>query len=359
MKKTYAGILSLALAVILILGLVPMDAQADSLGVCFTAVNDQVLGLNLMPAFLSDGPYVPWTVFSSLGVSADYFQSQGIAMLYSNSVQIMFDMNEGTCYDSSGITYPISAVNLYGTIYVPARTGAIFGLSYSYIPGIGNGDVIRIKNGAEVLSDSVFIDAAGDTMKSIYASYYGTAEPLPSPSPSIPAESEEPAVEEGEVRLSFAGLPDSELLDLLSEYKAPACFFLTAEEADSDGDIVRRIVGEGHSLGIYAGSEAEIDEARMVIFSQAFIRPFLVTGPDPDVLEDAAGDLALAVYVPTRVIGADTTDPSTISLSLPRDGSASDFLIHCGDGTARLISSVLGYMASTGYTAAALLETTV
>lgn len=356
MKKTYAGILSLALAIVLVFCLVPMDAQADSLGVCFTAVNDQVLGLNLMPAFLSDGPYVPWTVFGSFGVSADYFQSQGIAMLYSNTIQIMFDMNEGTCYDSGGITYPISAVSLYGTIYVPARTGAIFGLSYSHIPGIGNGDVIRIKNGAEALGDSAFIDAAGEMMKSIYASYYGTADPSPSPSVSPPATSDDPTVDEGEIRLCFAGMPDSELLDLLSEYRVPACFFLTADEADSDGGMVRRIVGEGHSLGIYARNEAEISEARQLIFSQAFFRPFLVTGPDPEALEEAAGEMALALYYPESEIGAEVSDPSVINLRLPIDGSAGDILLHCGDGTAQLISSVLSYMASTGHTAAALRE---
>lgn len=357
MKKTGRIFFVILLATALVVCALPVTAGADSTGVCFTAVDDNILDLSLMPIFVGGSPYVPWTVFGSLGVSTSYFDSVNTAMLFVGSNQIMFDLNEGTCYDANGMLYPLSAVSRYGNIYVPAWTGSIFGLSYSYISGIGNGDVVRIKSGSQVLTDSGFIDAAATKMKSMYNAYYGT--PEPATTPAEPQDSDKPESDGGSVMLSFAGLPDARLLDTLKNYGVRCCFFLTAEQAQEDGDILRRTFGEGHSLGVYFTTGEELEEGARAIQRAVFMRPTLATGPEDEDALNAARDNGFALYLPEKTVDSKLSDPSVISLSLPTDGTGCNMLIACGENTVKLIGSVLGYMATNKYTPVCLKETDI
>ncbi len=63
---------------------------------------------------------------------------------------------------------------------------------------------------------------------------------------------------EREVALTFDDGPDADMtpraLDLLREFNARATFFIIGEKASEYPDIVRRIVAEGHSIGIHSYS---------------------------------------------------------------------------------------------------------
>lgn len=351
MHKSVKKALALILAVVITLGAVTLPAAADETGICFTAVDDKVLDLSLMPVFVGGNPYLPWTVFNYFGVSTSYFSSVNTALLSYGNTQIMFDLNEGTCYDANNNYYPLSGVSMYGTIYVPAWTGSIFGLSYSYINGIGTGDVVRVKSGGQVLSDSQFIDAAYSTMKTMYNSSYG-AQMTP-----VPEESAEPDISGGSVALCFAGAPTAELLDVFKNYGAAASFFVTEEQARLSGDLLRRAFCEGHSLGVFCTSEKEQESAMEALSRAVFIRPTLATGYADNTQASSGKDKGLAVYSPSRIIYADQTDPSVINLGLSTDGSFSDCLIYVGEHTADLAASVCGYIAANGYTPIALRET--
>ena len=53
-----------------------------------------------------------------------------------------------------------------------------------------------------------------------------------------------------------------ELLTLLESYEARACFFMTDEDMDASPDLVRRILGQGHTVGLLARGEDEAAEWR-------------------------------------------------------------------------------------------------
>lgn len=363
MKRVGRTFLMILLITAFIVCALPIFAGADSTGICFTAVDDNVLDLSLRPVFIGGSPYVPWTVFGSLGITTSYFESENVALLSVGSNQIIFNLNEGTCYDPDGTNYPLSASYRNGTIYVPAWTGIIFGLTYSYISGIGYGDVVRIKSGANVLSDSDLIDAAATLMSSMYNAYFGTPTTEPpkpsSPSPS-PSESDKPEDEEGgNVSLSFIGAPDEALLKTLSGYGVYVCFFLTAEQAEENGDLLRRASGEGHTLGVYCSDEEGLDEACAAIQNAAFVRPTLVTSDNADAIRETAGEKGFALYEPQKVYNSGVDDPSVINLSLPTDGTACNILLTCGENTGKLTSSILGYMAANKYTSVCLRETDI
>jgi len=362
LKKMLKILVTIFLAVTLVVCMLPGFAGADETGICFTAVDDDVLDLSVRPVFVGGSPYVPWTVFGNLGISTTYFDSVNVAMLSMGSSQIMFYLDDGTCYDADGNPYPVSATALNGTVYIPAYTGVIFGLTYSYISGVGAGDVVRIKSGANVLTDSQFIDAAKNKMSSMAIAYFGTPAPAtpvvtPTPTPT-PTESEEPEKKEGgDVVLSFAGLPDGELLDVLKKYNVKTCFFVTAGEASEGGDILRRASGEGHILGVHCNSEDELIEGMEAVQREAFLRPAISIYSEN--VAEAAEQNGVAMYKAGMTVGGDVTDPSVITLSLPTDGKPSSFLVTCGDNTAKMMASVLSYMSANKYTPVALRETNV
>jgi len=268
-----------AILVILVLAPFVQTASADNSGLCYTATNDQLLDIGSMAAYSGGVAYVPAKLFSTFGVYCTYFDSSTTAMLYDSNKQVYFNLSSGKTDDGEGTTYTATAIFKNGQIYVPVSwMCTYFGLYYSIIGGNGYGDILRIKNGAEVLSDSDFLDSAKSILRTRYNEYYGTTTPAsPSPSPTQNGEANNGA----SISLSFIGLPGDELLDSLDNYSAKVCFFVTAEEVKKAPDTIRRICGSGHSIGIYCVSspETECDETAELIFEAAQVRPVLVTSP--------------------------------------------------------------------------------
>ncbi len=255
-------------------------ASADSSGLCFTATNDYLLDLGSMAAFVSGTAYIPAKVFSTFGVYFNYFESESTAVLYNGNKEIFFNLVSGNSYDSANNTQSVSATFKYGQVYVPvAWVCSYFGLSYSYINGNGYGDVVRLKNSKAVLSDSQFLDAATSLMKTRYDEYFGNVTASPTPPATSPTGNETNAKS---ASLCFIGLPSENMLDILDNFSANVCFFITADEAKTSPDTVRRIYGSGHSLGIYctANPETECEAASEIIFEAAQQRPVLITSPD-------------------------------------------------------------------------------
>ena len=281
-------------ALILILVLIAASVQpasADSSGLCFTATNDYLLDLSSKAAFVSGTTYIPAKVFSTYGVYFNYFESTSTAMLYNGNKEIYFDLISGNSYDSSETPQSVSATFQYGQVYVPvAWVCSYFGLNYSYINGNGYGDVVRLKNSKAVLTDSQFLDAATTQMRTKYDEYFGNVTPV-SPTPSSPSPTDNETNTKS-VSLCFIGLPSDSMLDVLDNYSASVGFFITAEEAESSPDTVRRICGSGHSLGIYCETapETECEAASDIIFEASQLRPILITSPA--ALADSCSDYA-------------------------------------------------------------------
>ncbi len=299
-----------------------LTVPARAADVIFTSVNDTVLPLtsDSMPTWSGGTLYVPYTVFDSsvtgisLGLYCNYNRSSGTVMLISLSQILTFDINNGTCVDDiTKQTYSAKAIIRHGKPYVPANMVCnFFHLTSSYT-ALNDGDLVRIKSSRAILSDAKFIDAAGSLISSRLREYNQSLEPEPTqPVPSVPGntvpdpssssapatpsspstttpatpskpnkppatttpEPEKPQEEQPEepvvevpTFLGFRCTTREEIvsfLDMLSGTGTCGAFFLPPQLLESETDLVRRILGTGHSLGIYAPGETE-EETRVLL----------------------------------------------------------------------------------------------
>jgi len=345
----------------LLLVLFIQAALADDSGLCFTATNDKLLGLNFKTEAVSGVSYVPATAFSPF-VSYSYFTSDSVAMLFTANKQIFFNLTNGNSYDSNENYYSVSATIKNGQVYVPVNWVCnYFGLSYSFISGYGYGDVLRIKNGAEVLSDSEFLDAASSLMLKYKNEYYGVMQsPAPSPSPS-PSDDSSIDMKSASASICFIGIPSKEMLDSLDNYSAKVCFFVTSDEVSKSPDIVRRICGSGHSIGIYctASPESECQNTSDMIFDAAQIRPVLITSP-ADLEQSAVAfgnDNGYAYFKPVIEI-SDTIKSSTdITSKLEKLSGYTSILIPLTEKAEDYIPGILHFLSKEKINVLPLLET--
>lgn len=363
MRRKTIKLISCVLAAVLLFAVPISPAQADSSSLCFLAVNDNpVLSISYMPYYIGGRAYVRCDVFRDyFGISYDYFASSNAAMLYSGGTQIIFYLNDGTCYDGNGVDYPISATIQGGVVYVPAQTGQFFGITSSSISGTGTGDLLRMKDGRQVLSDKDYIDASASTILQRYQEYTGgSVNPPSSPSPEV---SESPELNGAQVYLCFVGMPSAELMDALKDYSMSAAFFITADEARDNPDMVRRIAGEGSTVGVYCESEPETvcAEAARAIQEAAFFLPTIMTSSEPDSSEHRqyAAENGYVFYSPSYIIAAETRNSAAITDRLPKTQRKSDFCLFSGDNAQALLPSVLRHLSTNGYVATALLETSL
>lgn len=277
MKKR--RVLRLLLAAVLVLGLFrPVPASAATL--YFTAVNNSVAPLTseTMPFWSGGTLYVPYTIFDaglnsigvSLGLYTSYNRDNRTVTLFNLRQMLIFDLNSGTCWDDmAGTTYISRAIMRGGRPYLALSTVcSCFGLEYSYnqLPGIPQGYLIRIKSGDTVMSDADFIDAARNVINNRLREYTQSLNPAESTDPGVnpstlPNQGGGAVPGQGgpAAYLAFrcetaAGLTD--ILDALRGNGSCAVFFLTPQLLE-EGDLVRRILGGGHSVGILAdGGEA-------------------------------------------------------------------------------------------------------
>lgn len=258
------------LTLVLCLGLfAPMPALAAEL--YFTSVNDNCLPLtaDTMPMRLGGTIYVPYSVFDSRttgvdleGLLSSYNRTNGRTVTLYNLRQILvFDLNTGTCRDDvTGETYSAWAVIRNNRPYVPLdMVCSFFGLSYS-LNAIDQGYLVRIKSSAVVLSDVDFIDAAGDLINRRLREYNQSLTPAVDATPPVPNVPVQPDNSDDEVStdvrtyLAFRCEDVQGAAAILNALDGRRIFglFLLAPQALEDGDLIRRILGTGHSIGILA-----------------------------------------------------------------------------------------------------------
>lgn len=249
MKRT------LCFFLILLIALLPCTAMAADSSVCFIAINDDLLPLTSQAYSQGGQYYVPASVFSRLRIYSSYHAGSSTAELTGSAKQMFFNVETGETYDSNNNYYTSSAIMRGGTVYVPVDfVCRQFGLSWSYIRGDGYGDVCRITDGSNSLSNEIFMTAARPLMVSRYNEYTGS-----SISPNTGNDDVSSA--DSVIFLSFQGLPSSDALTILSGYGIKATFFLTADEIESSPATVRRIIGEGHNVGALCSTSPALEYA--------------------------------------------------------------------------------------------------
>ena len=312
MKKAKRRIFTALLTLVLCLGVLPVPVSAADL--YFTALNERVelLTSDSMPFWYGGTLYVPYSVFDKdlnttqifLGLNVSYnSRTRSTVTIYNLRQQMLtFDLNSGTCMDElTGETYDARAIMRNGKPYLPVATVcAYFGLNWSYtaLSSIPDGYLVRITNSDVVLNDATFIDAAGNTLDARLQQYTqslnsaASTTPAPTPTPTQPVEPQpEEPISPNDIPTYLAVLGRGggglwEALDALDAAGRYALFFLTPQALEEEGDLVRRMLGSGHLVGILAQGEdpdqtrALLERGTAALEAQAHTRTTLAYVPE-------------------------------------------------------------------------------
>lgn len=371
-------LLPFLLALVLAAGLIPSASAAN---LYFTGINDSVAPLTSgsMPCWLSGTLYVPYTVFDanqngvgvSLGLYASYNRTSHVVTIFNLKHMLVFDPNQSTCRDEmTGAVYDGRAIIRNGKPYVPLSVVcSVFGLEYSYSPlnYISQGYLVRIKSADAVLSDTLFIDRARDLINNRLRDYTQSLNPAEA-TPATPSNPTGPTEVDGSsvaAYLAFRCERADELPAILNTLDSAgrfALFFLTPRIIEEERDLVRRILGTGHSIGILApdGEAETLLRGRLALEELTHTRTTLAYVPEGAragleeegwvcweetlLLEpgDSVGGTALANTVLNRL----GTRRRTVCLTLEGNGN-----------TARVLSAFLRQLDSGHYTVAVPMET--
>ena len=371
MKTKLKKALTALLCAALVLALLPAPARALTL----TAVNDTILPVSdsTMPARLGGELYVPYGVFTRLGVAAS--SSDGVLELSGNGVTLSFSPDEGYVYDQNLNSYSTPAYNRNGTVYVPVKLCCgVFGLGYSTLTVAGE-TVLRVTDGS-AQSDSAFTASNADTIQSAINTYNGVSTPnngnngqtTKPEEPPIPPVEEKPTQKPARVYLAFYGAPTAhtaEILDALQSAGRKATFFLSADEAWTD-DAVRRIAAEGHTLALLLKADektapdeltASLTEAnRRLAFLTGLTARLVTNETGCDKLTQAQRDaLTAAGYRlwDTTLDSGDGTQSAARAYATTAQHFASTnavvvLRLHHTRATAQTVASLTAYMARQG-----------
>lgn len=279
MKDTLCRLLCLTLCLLVLVGsLSPATSHAAN-DITLTAVNDSFLPLSAstMPTRRGGAQYVPYSVFSgTLGISGSYSSSEQTLTLSNGETSLRFDLSRGTVYDQNMNSYTTPAYWLNGTVYVPVKlVCGKFGLTYSNIPAAA--PILRICNSAASLSDSAFVSSSTNTIRNMLDAYNnpgGSSSTTPpavsTPNPTTPVippvdpntgqPTQAPLMKPSEVYLAYIGTPGkntSDILDALETAGFKAAFFVPADGTVLDEDLLRQIIGRGHTVGFTLLSSAQ------------------------------------------------------------------------------------------------------
>ena len=343
-------LLCLLFAALLLFTTVPV-ASASS-GVYFTMLNSNApdaLQSGTMPFVRNGNIYVPQSVLTRLGISVTRWT--GGLLLSSGDLYVMFDQENGSNTTSAGGSLSAAPLSRSGTNFFPvgstgSATGALaafFGINFQIVQ-TEPAPTVRLYTALGPLSHAA-VQRNGDSLFRLtyrYNTFTGNVtdeadnaapdSPAQPPSDPItpdgaadsPDEPNNPAA--APVSLSFVGLTaeTDALLDALRRTGIPAGFFVTAADALAYPDLVRRLHGEGHYLGIYLieYAEAEYAAASQALFEAARLRTVLVAASARDVAREA-DDLGLVVFdSPVRPIpNRDASAQLTGNLLLENNGN--------------------------------------
>lgn len=267
MKKQIAALL----CAVLLLVSVPTARAVTPEDVYFTAVNISLLPLNVntMPIWVEGQVYVPASVFdrsqtgADLGVSLSRVGSKDTVILLGERDTMIFDLTNSTCRDQYDDPIPnCKAVVRKGVVFLPvAKVCAYFGLidTYTYTR---YGYLVRIKTPTARLTDEQFVEAASGLMQTRMRDFIQANTPVPEPpappdAPQIPDDPEPVEPPANRVRLYMAfrcetGQGLESILNSLDRHQVHGLFLFTPEQLAAQDDLVRRVVGQGHTIGILA-----------------------------------------------------------------------------------------------------------
>lgn len=382
--------LSILAAAVLFVGLAwPIPASAANL--YFTAINDSVapLSSDTMPFWSGGTLYVPYTVFDanqnginvSLGLYASYNRGSDTITLFNLRQMLVFDLSNGTCWDDmTGTTYSSRAIVRNGRPFLSLNmVCSFFGLEYSYsqLPYISQGYLVRIKSAGAVNDDSGFIDAARNVINNRFRDYTQSLSPAdttnsarpgaggvnPGSGTTPPSTALEP--DKTATYLAFRCENAEGLAGILSALDSGgerAVFFLTPQLLEDEGDLVRRALGTGHSVGILTSGEAEgqLDRGARALEAAAHTRTTLAYVSDGQ--RAALEEEGWVCWRETALLRPDgsansNTYASNAVRGLGNRESTVYLTLEGGEDTAQVLPALLRNLSRDGYIVSIPLET--
>ena len=276
--------------------------------------------------------------------------------LYTLQQMLTFDLKNGTCREEiSGESYPAQAIMRNGIPYLPVvMVCNFFGLDFSYT-AFSQGYLVRINNDSVVLSDAKLIDAASNLINRYLREYNQSINPAPDTTtptspPSEPDESNTTNVSTYLAFLCKDGQGLDQILSALDSAGNQALFFFTPEALEQEDDLVRRILGTGHSVGILAEggtldqTRALLEEGNRALEHLAYTRTTVAYVPDGqrELLEQegwVCWDQTMALS-PSGTVGPNTFAVNTLN-RLEGRTRTTYLTLEGGENTARILSALL------------------
>lgn len=288
--------LGMLLALVLCLGVL-YPAPVYAADICFTAIDESILKLTneSMPIWSGGVLYAPYTTFNEgdngmagWEIQVLHSKASNRALVFDKNRYLEFDLKAGTCWDDlTGIPYSAGAIVRGGLLYLPVEIVCQhFGMTYSYRE-IAKGDLLRIKTDGVIISDARFADAA-DNILNLRLKEYNQNKPGSTQTPEVttpqPPVQQPPAESDQSVDTFLAFRCEEEgalepILTVLDAVQGKGMFFLTPELIEQRADLVIRVLGSGHSVGLLAWGESmeeirgELSDGRKALAEQVFFSP--------------------------------------------------------------------------------------
>ena len=223
----------------------------------------------------------------NLGVTALYSTARRTVLVSSGQRSVTFDIQANAAYDTQGSLLGVWAVVRNGMVFLPVDwlCGYFDAIDYT-VSRTRHGMLVRITSGDVIVTDPAeFIDMADSRLAENLRQYQDSVAPSAAPATSAPtaaqtappsaqpsaqavqtSQSPEPSAEpseepeEGaEVYLALRwGGQGTQAVQLLEDRGLRALILMTPEELRTQDDVVRRLVGAGHGIGlVLTGADGE------------------------------------------------------------------------------------------------------
>ena len=267
MKRWKRGLLA-ALCAAAVLGLLAPVSGASST-VYLMAVNDKVVEMTAenMPMTANGTLYVPYTMLSTqvldfnLGVSALYSATRRTVLVSDGARGVTFDLQANTAQDLGGNDVPVRAMMRNSMVFLPIDyLCEYFGSISCTRVRTRHGVLVRVTNSAAILDDANFVGAADNLLADNLQRYLATVDPQVPESSAPPGPDVSAPPSWAELYLAFRwGEQAGDTAALLEGRGERALFLFTCEELRAQDDLVRRLVGAGHTVGVALTGEDEED----------------------------------------------------------------------------------------------------
>lgn len=360
MRNWKKGLLAALALCGLLGGALALSASASTDGVYLMAVNERVLDVTVdnMPRTVGGVLYVPYTMLPNrasglnLGVSALYSTTRRTVLVTDDQRGIIFDLQSNTATDVDNVPVQARAMVRNNMVFLPIDwLCQYFGSISCTRTRTPYGTLVRLTSSAAILTDRDFADAADSLLADSLRRYLesgGRGEGVNPVSSGGPAPSED--LSGAELYLALrAGVSAQDCAQLLEGRGQRALFLFSPEELPQQGDLVRRVVGAGHTAGLALTGEdpdsclLQAAEGRALLAASARYNALVVSAPGLDAKGREALEAAGYVVWEATVRGEWFSSGGSMVQGL--DSRRVNFVeLACGAGGAGFLRAALGAM---------------